>query len=74
MYKHKLIISALLILRIEKEISGFVQGISLASSLKGNIYLSVSRFVTCNRNMTKSSLSKEETVQHAIDFVPTAIL
>ena len=71
MYKPKLTISAWL---IDKEISGFVPGINIASSLNANIYLSILRFLTSKRNMTKNSFSKGETIQHAIDFVPTAIL
>ena len=71
MYKPKLTISVWL---IDKEISGFVPGINIASSLNAKIYLSILRFLTSNRNMTKNSFSKGETIQHAIDFVPTAIL
>ena len=71
MYKPKLTISAWL---IDKEISGFVPGINIASSLNAKIYLSILRFLTSNRNMTKNSFSKGEPTQHAIDFVPTAIL
>lgn len=50
-----------------------MQGVNLASQLNANLYLSILRFLTSNRNMTKNSFSKGETIQHAIDFVPTAI-